>query len=424
MPSTTTDPTSAAAARPAHEATAEVRMRMYNVGFGDAFLLFLPTPEGERTMLVDCGAHMSGIANPTKAIVADIIEAVTHNGRSRIDVVVASHRHYDHISGFAVPGWDQVEVGEVWLPWTEERGNPAADDLRTKQHRLALQLTQRFAADTDIGWLALNSLSNEDAETTLLEGFKNKRDAPRRYLPSVDRSEATFETPVLPGVRIHALGPSHDPDVVAQMDPPAGKGFPFGFDIDGPVPERPPLFHTRYLRTPEEYAGEHPTLAARAGIDDVTKLVAFDYLAAASNLEDAINGTSLVLVLEVGRHRILLAGDAEWGTWSVVLDDPAWRELLARTTVYKVAHHGSWNGTPKPFVDELLPDDAVSLMSFKKVKKWPSIPRASLVDALEDQQRTLLRSDQDHTAGAITGAGGPGGTITTGDLWIQVNLPL
>lgn len=105
-----------------------------------------------------------------------------------------------------------------------------------------------------------------------------------------------------------------------------------------------------------------------------------------------------------------------------MLDDAEWRRLLGATTVYKVAHHGSWNGTPKPFVDELLPADALSLMSFKKVKKWPSIPRDSLVEALADQDRTLVRSDQTHGDGAIPG--GHGGTVTTGDLWVQVNLPL
>jgi hypothetical protein len=37
----------------------ELRIRMYNVGFGDCFLLFIPTDDGERTLLLDCGKHMS-----------------------------------------------------------------------------------------------------------------------------------------------------------------------------------------------------------------------------------------------------------------------------------------------------------------------------------------------------------------------------
>ena len=35
-----------------------------------------------------------------------------------------------------------------------------------------------------------------------------------------------FATDLLPGVRVHALGPSHDPDVIALMDPPEGMYFP------------------------------------------------------------------------------------------------------------------------------------------------------------------------------------------------------
>ena len=225
-------------------------------------------------------------------------------------------------------------------------------------------------------------------------------------------------------MQVHALGPSHDPEVIARLDPPSDKAFPFGFGVpDDARPTRPPLFHDRYTRTPAEYRRRYPGLAADAEVDDVRRLVAFDFLAAASSLEDAINGTSLVLVLEVGRQRILLAGDAEWGTWSVVLDDPEWRRLVTGTTVYKVAHHGSWNGTPKPFAETMLSLNAVSLMSFRPVKRWPSIPRDSLVTELADHRRTLIRSDQPTQDGAID-ANVQGTSVTNGDLWVQVNLPV
>jgi hypothetical protein len=35
----------------------QVVVRMYNVGFGDCFLLTLPTTAGPRRMLIDCGTH-------------------------------------------------------------------------------------------------------------------------------------------------------------------------------------------------------------------------------------------------------------------------------------------------------------------------------------------------------------------------------
>src|SRR6476659_3463744 len=91
-----------------------LRIRMYNVGFGDCFLLFIPTEKGERTMLLDCGKHMSSeTGHDIKEVAQDIVQTVASSGAPRLDVLVATHRHYDHISGFALKLWDEVEVGEV-----------------------------------------------------------------------------------------------------------------------------------------------------------------------------------------------------------------------------------------------------------------------------------------------------------------------
>jgi hypothetical protein len=36
-------------------ARGQISIRMYNVGFGDCFLVRITTPDGERRVLVDCG---------------------------------------------------------------------------------------------------------------------------------------------------------------------------------------------------------------------------------------------------------------------------------------------------------------------------------------------------------------------------------
>ena len=164
------------------------------------------------------------------------------------------------------------------------------------------------------------------------------------------------------------------------------------------------------------FGGRYAALAEHADTAAIDERSKANMLAAAAGLEDAINGTSLVFALEFGDVCMLLAGDAEWGTWSKILDDPASRAVLARTRAYKVSHHGSYNGTPKSFVDELLPQDALSLVSLGPMDKWPSIPRMTLLEALEAPQRRLMRSDHMPLTGADV--------TCNGTLWVEISVSL
>ena len=91
----------------------QVSVRMYNVGFGDCFLMTIPTEDGDRRILFDCGSMAKGnksIEDVAKQVIADL------KPKKRIDVVVCSHRHRDHITGFAKPGWESVDVGDSPAP--------------------------------------------------------------------------------------------------------------------------------------------------------------------------------------------------------------------------------------------------------------------------------------------------------------------
>jgi len=75
------------------------RVRMYRPGFGDCFLVSLPGSSSTPWhLLLDCGVHV-GTPNEVdlmKRVARDL--AATTGGR--LDVVVASHDHWDHLSGF------------------------------------------------------------------------------------------------------------------------------------------------------------------------------------------------------------------------------------------------------------------------------------------------------------------------------------
>src|SRR5216683_427479 len=177
-----------------------ISVRMYNVGFGDAFLVAIPEAEGVRRILFDCGS----IAAPQGRAMSDVVERIVRDvtgadGVPRIDVVVATHRHKDHVSGFDAAVWANVQVSEVWLPWTEDPEDPAAREIRDIQSRLTLALDAAFKARPAAG------------------------NPTRRFLPTLDPAERTFTTAALPGVTVHVLGPSRDKEVIRDMTPPKGE---------------------------------------------------------------------------------------------------------------------------------------------------------------------------------------------------------
>ena len=171
-------------------------------------------------MLVDCGVHGMGRGEHAMSeVIGDLISFCTDGDPAgpAIDVVVASHRHQDHVSGFADSRWSEVAVGEVWLPWCENPKDQEAQRLRTRLDGAARTLQLRFGADSpEVAGLALNSLSNERAMTTLREGFRGR---PRRRYLSAERLSRR-ELKGLPDARVHLLGPSRTPAAIKAMNPP------------------------------------------------------------------------------------------------------------------------------------------------------------------------------------------------------------
>jgi beta-lactamase superfamily II metal-dependent hydrolase len=381
---------------PAASDAPKIKVRMYNVGFGDSFLIYLPTEDGVRKVLIDCGVHPTGhgpraINDVAKQIIADATPA---DGTPSIDVVIATHRHADHVSGFAYQGWKAVTVQEVWMPWTEDYGNADAVRILEKQSKAAKKLKAKHAAAPLIDELAQNALVNADAMKMLHEGFAGK---PRRlYLPYEDEQKNSFKTPALPGVDVHVMGPSRNEKVIKDMDPKAGHSYLHLLQADPDELKELRPFADVWCVQPRSYDRnlrlDHKT------ITNLETAGTVDALLAAAALEDSVNGTSLMLMFNINNAYMLFPGDAQWGTWNAAINNERWRELLAKTTFYKVGHHGSHNATPTDFLDGVLKDSAslVAAMVCTRTEVNPTwdIPRMPLLTRLRKMTPNVVRSDE------------------------------
>lgn len=197
-------------------------------------------------------------------------------------------------------------------------------------------------------------------------------------------------------MKIHVLGPSRERDVIRDMDPPKGESFlrmRGSIDVNTNLPPAP--FAAEYRH--DTYTGTGTFLATdREGVKRAGSLTD---LAVAVALDKAVNGTSLMLMLEVAGTFLLFPGDAQWGTWNAAMQDSEWKEMMKNVAFYKIGHHGSHNATPKDFVNEIMPDEICAMASTLTRNVWPDIPRIPLLDQLAEKNVNVARSDKPDVIG-------------------------
>ncbi|MDX6527819.1 MAG: hypothetical protein QOH41_109 [Blastocatellia bacterium] len=406
------------------------RVRMYRHGLGDCFLVTFPRKNQDPfNMLIDCGALARDKPFMTRIVehIRDTVRAGKTKGKAKLDVVVATHEHKDHVSGFNQARDvfnNDFDFGAVWLGWTENLTKPEIKKLKEAKAKavakLQLALTSRLAATA--GLQGIGSLLNfsQDDDTTgsgkvaeAMEYLKlrGKEAGELRYC---EPGEDPFELDGVSDVRVYVLGPSHDvgfmkiSEVTKQMEKDdivyhltatgdagmdaLGAAIPTIAGAAGGDP-------TRYLPFADEHritrqkadGGSNPYFGGiqefvSATYDDKQqewRQIEEDWLSAfgqlALDLDNDTNNTSLVLAFEFVKtgEVLLFVGDAQignWKSWANVefkipgrtTPRPA-HDLLSHTVFYKVGHHCSHNATLKKGGLELMNrEDLVAFIPLDK----------------------------------------------------------
>jgi hypothetical protein len=384
-----------------------VTVRMYRQGLGDCFLLAFATGAGRPFyMLIDCGVLMG--TEDAAGKMRRVAESLRDSTGGHIDVLVATHQHWDHLSGFdpaqARDVFDQIAIGEVWVAWTEDPEDPVASGLR-RQRETALRALAgtvarlRASGDEDsartaeglapiLGFFgdlgaADGGAAGGSAIVRAMKYVVGRGKPPRYRTPG----EGPLPLPGAAGARVYVLGPPKEMEFLKRSNPRSGEAYEAALAVNeetsffaavlgaharegGPAmsPEERALANLcfpfdKVYRVPVEAAQEDLFFQESyfgAGKDDVAwRRIDADWLSSAGGLalqlDSNTNNTSLALAVElVPSGKVLLfPGDAQAGNWR------SWRnlgwtvdgaavtidDLLRRTVLYKVGHHASHNAT-------------------------------------------------------------------------------
>ncbi|GJL82829.1 MAG: hypothetical protein DHS20C01_24630 [marine bacterium B5-7] len=406
-----------------------VNIRTYQVGFGDCFVLsfFYDDRPRMRTrrILIDFGT--TGLAKSGPRSLRIVAESIAQHCEGRLDAIIVTHRHMDHISGFRGRSGEiiaSLKPKLVLQPWTEDPR--AAVDASRPTRRLKRRQSfttmlddmhdvaaaslkelgtqsKRFSKDVrqQLGFLGQDNIKNRAAVEWLMKLPCKHRYLAYGYGSGLER--------LVPGLNVHVLGPptvDQTDEILTQRSRDADEFWHFQAMASKRV-----VRHSIRL-FPKASVRRNMPPEARWFIPRLDSIRGEQLLQIVRNLDNAMNNTSLIMLFETGNQKLLFPGDAQLENWSYALKEAPESnrnlKLLGDVTVYKVGHHGSLNATPKTLWgkfqrrnQETTEDRLVTLLSTASGKhgntdRGTEVPRNKLVIALKKDSEFHSTEDISH----------------------------
>ncbi len=341
----------------------ELRIRAYNVLFGDAILVSVPDrgPSGTvetRHILIDVGNVLfkskGGEDHVFKPVMENILEVLDGNP---LDLYILTHEHLDHIQGlpyaeekFYTDSSDELsqrlQTRYAWLTASTEK-NYYNNHPEAKKRRLQFRALYRAIDGYMKALKAYGEPIPEPIEALWANNNPRKTDDCVKYLRDlaehthyVHREFDPRSHHPLHEAKLEIWAPEEDTATYYGRHRPMTMGLGF---TKPPKGKRTPIL-TEIKPPPGVDAGAFYNLVnMRRGY--IENLLAID---------KAANNTSVVFCLEWRGLRLLFTGDAQERSWLTMYDEG----VLKPVHFLKVSHHGSCNGTPEPeLLDKILPVD-------------------------------------------------------------------